>query len=110
MLDLEPIKARMEAATPGPWIWYGTTFSERDILVCKKNYEPITLEPWSPDGVFLVSARTDIPTLVAEVEELREKLTETANIIRKYIRGEYKAVKKAMREYGFDFDLPETEL
>jgi len=73
MIDLEPIKARMEKATKGPWAWHEKTFVECEI-VCKKSHEAITREPWTPDGAFIVNARADIPALVAEVERLRSLL------------------------------------
>lgn len=73
-LDLEAIKAYCEAATPGPWY--------ADFCV-------ITLQDdkWRPlvetnfygnryDGCanaeFVACARTDVPALVTEVEQLRE--------------------------------------
>jgi hypothetical protein len=47
MLDLDPIKARLAAATPGPWVYS-----------CN-------------DAYLIANAPTDLAALVAEVERLR---------------------------------------
>jgi hypothetical protein len=86
--DIEAIRARCEAATPGPWKvqdqdgWYWS--------VVKADEED---DGWMPDAIFddgsaageyaprckphdrdfLVSARTDIPALLAYIEELEGK-------------------------------------
>jgi hypothetical protein len=58
-LDLEPIRAREAAATPGPWT--EGTLSFREWRMSRNNI------------VFAARARTDIPALLAEVERLREE-------------------------------------
>ncbi|MBK7865254.1 MAG: hypothetical protein IPJ65_42975 [Archangiaceae bacterium] len=54
-LDLAAIKARCEAATPGPWF----TAGEADTLADQK---------------FIAAARTDVPALCDEVDRLRREL------------------------------------
>ena len=63
---LEEIKARHEAATPGPWelsrdagIYIDR---DEDYCICGIGNEP--------DAEFISHARTDIPTLLAEVERM----------------------------------------
>ncbi len=83
--ELEAIKARCEAATPGPWEFYeGGTYVMR--LVEETNHLvtcvcDVLLDPEvrgkrprgtsSANGAFIAHARTDVPALVAEVERLR---------------------------------------
>ncbi len=67
-MDLEAIKARCEAATPGPWL-------EFMYWVEDKTRYAICGDVGSDDNrVFIALARTDIPALIAEVEHLRRGL------------------------------------
>lgn len=83
-LDLTAIKARADAATPGPWWpwdrgvgWQIGVGDERD-----ERGRPVELLPdalrtdigRAEDAVFIAATRTDIPALVAEVERLRRLL------------------------------------
>lgn len=70
-VDLEPIKARCEAATPGPW------FCDGDMDSVWSDAHPhghVVTDPEGQDGPFIAHARTDVPALVAEVELLRAAL------------------------------------
>lgn len=62
--ELQAIKARAEAATPGPW-----TFDIEDWKVVNAESQHASSEE---DWQFIAHARTDVPALVAEVERLRE--------------------------------------
>lgn len=74
---LQEIKARAEAATPGPWecrINVGSRFyvnapsyGVRDFCCLSGGFER------REDAELTAHARTDIPDLIAEVERLREK-------------------------------------
>ena len=69
-LDLAAIKARCNAATPGPW-----TPSEIGWGVYSKDkgwYERlfITVHAQAADCTFAAHARSDIPALIARVREL----------------------------------------
>jgi hypothetical protein len=82
---LDAIKARAEAATPGPWI-------------AKTNRHPqCNGEPWGwisgakenttwsgrrgkANAEFIAHARTDIPDLIAEVERLEAELEATKQV------------------------------
>jgi hypothetical protein len=90
MLDLEPIKKRERAATPGPWLFdaqgdwglstpmnmggYSTT------IVCGMlgEHEPVFEDTYPigavQDGDFMANAREDIPAMIAEIERLRAEL------------------------------------
>lgn|GEM_PF-5709900 len=85
-LDLEPIKARAEAATPEPWVASnegGTAFlmegdQDGDLLVNDSDGQ--FFERW--DVLFCAHARQDIPALIAEIERLRdEKSTIAADLV-----------------------------
>ncbi len=73
-LDLEAIKARAEAAWPGPWA--GTP--ERVGYYDDGRWFTIAhMSAWEgpavdgPNAEFIAAARTDVPALVAEVERLQ---------------------------------------
>jgi hypothetical protein len=81
-LDLEPIKARDAAATPGPWkptayrvYAPADPVPDRILAACWRPWGPVT-GPGSieADAAFIAAARTDVPELVAEVEQLRDDL------------------------------------
>jgi hypothetical protein len=83
MLDekqLNEIKARAEAATPGPWDWYGDVGrlenSQRvDVISADCDYNR---GAWSicsdTDAAFIANARQDVPALIEEIELLRAAL------------------------------------
>ena len=105
-LDLDAIKARVAAATPGPWEWVceahcGVEHRSQEIPACRNaqydwfalrsNDAPV-LEHWATyaddsglsvgpaDATFIARARSDIPALIAEVERLRGVLEWYARI------------------------------
>lgn len=68
--ELATIKARAEAATPGPWEWGG------DVLFGRDNWDGPLLatrvDGQRPeDADFIAYARADVEVLLAEVERLR---------------------------------------
>ena len=71
MLDLDAIEARAEAATPGPWM------EPRNGLGLGWTIFPKNSKGWSiatcdsgTDADFIAHARTDIPNLLAALDEL----------------------------------------
>ena len=93
MIDLDAIKAKLAATTPGPWEW-GTTpwgspvlrrrLGEQGLNVINADpsggeYE-LAIDPGGSDAAFIAHARTDVPALVAEVERLRAALLDLAAI------------------------------
>jgi hypothetical protein len=87
-LDLDPIKAREAAATPGPWAIANVApawASGRDewnvvpgvIDQCTSAGCGPIVEP--ADADFIAHARTDVPALLAEVERLRAELAARAD-------------------------------
>ena len=84
---LAEIKARCEAATPGPWVdrlrdfecldGYGLeshptveTNGKTVCVLCEREFDDDNDEA---DAVFIAHARQDIPDLLAEVERLRKR-------------------------------------
>lgn len=85
--ELQAIKARAEAATPGPWE------VEKDSDIEDIDFGPIVDWPWriwgpdqaplidfsggcdvrSEDAEFIAHVRTDIPRLLLEIENLQAK-------------------------------------
>ncbi len=88
-LDLEPIKAREAAATPGPWeSKRGDDHCEQKIVgpgermlfvqSWKDGHAELTREVRN-DCLFIAHARADVPALVREVERLREQIEDMQN-------------------------------
>lgn len=82
-LDLEAIKKRVNAATPGFWqhsksgsINYGYVFVE-DIEEIYESRICASVDVF--DGEFIAHARTDIPALIQEVERLRNEISQLEN-------------------------------
>ena len=95
---LEEIRARAEAATPGPWRWRGLlaakgseqTYAGYPQRVFGRNTDPVDTSPAliaetfdghsdtaPPNADFIAHAREDIPYLLAEIERLRAALEVT---------------------------------
>lgn len=76
MIDLEPIKARAEKATPGLWgmDWHQDPIGRQ----LYRSLGPIvsTEAAAIDDAAFLHTARADLLALIAEVERLREEIKE----------------------------------
>lgn len=76
-LDLDTIKARCEAATPGPWYASVGDFSTDFGIIHKdpdQGRRTLAYGLSCDDQIFVAHARTDVPALVAEVERLRAAL------------------------------------
>lgn len=102
MSRLDEIKARANAALPGPWRWadWGTTFgrTETDNWQERRTLEAhpggdapriharkdvaislLTVDEFTgtaDDATFIVHAREDIPWLLAEVKRLQKEIDE----------------------------------
>jgi hypothetical protein len=87
-LNIEEIKARLEAATPGPWTGWGGKSShfltagpnsedEHGNTIVKEEIAEV--EDWG-NAVFIQNAPTDIAALIERVEELEGKLAEYQTI------------------------------
>jgi flavin-dependent dehydrogenase len=79
MIDLEAIKARLSAATPGPWRRDGNHRAKvrgGDGDTLTRVVPESSDEPWSPtdeaNADLIAHAPGDIAALIAEVERLRE--------------------------------------
>lgn len=71
-IDLDAIRARVEAATDGPWVgeirpdgcaWISMPVSG--------GHHALAMHGWQSDADFVAHARQDIPALLAEVDRLR---------------------------------------
>ena len=72
-IDLEAIRARAEAATPGPWAYVDNGFdgyimSASEYLIVGGEPAEGRIEPDDPNADFIAHSREDIPALLAEVE------------------------------------------
>lgn len=87
-MNLEEIKVREKAATPGPWSYCGANEINENGCDCGLVWGPdgnatvaetntgVRDKEWKWDGevviangIFIAHARTDIPALIAKVEE-----------------------------------------
>lgn len=77
MLDLEPIKARLAAATPGPWhvepeaTACGSFVARMPGIYIEPEHQH--LAPAGNDAALIANAPADIAALVAEVERLTKE-------------------------------------
>lgn len=76
--ELDAIRARCEAATPGPWNVKEERFFTSNVIVASEN--DVCLGPSGPDAEFIAASRTDIPALLdalgaayKEVERLEDE-------------------------------------
>ena len=75
-IDLEAIKARAEAATPGPWVgekaygieWVVSDLTDRVLASCRDG--------WGTNAEFIAAAREDIPLLVEALEAAMSRIAE----------------------------------
>lgn len=86
MIGLDAIKARAEAATPGPWGALGGNIMgpREDESVASvglpqagtgcAHHATTDIQHRMADATFIAHARTDVPELVAEIERLRSAL------------------------------------
>ncbi len=78
-LDLDAIKARADAASPGEWTAGGPYMREHEVTIAK-NLPAVELT-WDAQGAanaeFIAHAREDIPALLAEVRRLSGLLQST---------------------------------
>lgn len=78
--QLAEIRARAEAATPGPWctddweIYTGTEYLPWSSLWIGETCRADDCHGSRDDAAFIAAARTDVPALLAEVERLRAAL------------------------------------
>lgn len=80
--ELQAIKARAEAATPGPWTNVDEDGEHWKSITAIEGGDPlsVTMKIYDEgghslaDAEFIAHARTDVPALVAEVERLRKAL------------------------------------
>jgi len=96
--EIDEIKERCELATEGPWVWAFGAYSEfmgwkkmleepfpglsehkvmDDGSACGEYVKQIHGQ--SPDGRFIAASRTDIPSLIETVEEMKKCLEIYAN-------------------------------
>lgn len=77
-LNLDPIKARANAATEGPWKFTPKILGIKNTTVMAGGEQVgyFSVGQAQPhDAEFIAAARTDIPALIAEVERLRHQLS-----------------------------------
>ena len=71
--DLTAIKARVEAATPGPWTSFieGRDHTSGSSFIRTRGEDIELTGATAADQDFIAHARQDVPRLMAEVDRLR---------------------------------------
>ena len=73
-LDLDAIRARCDAATRGPWTYDEAGYVDVGLPRSRSIAIGIEIDATAKsDGDFIAHARTDIPALLAHIEELAER-------------------------------------
>jgi hypothetical protein len=97
-LDLEAIRRRCEAATPGPWSveedWTAEVRSPSG-LIAKVIYPRHLL-----DAEFIAAAREDVPALLAEVERLTAAVAERQGMVEHWVKSLNQALEQRDRLTG----------
>ena len=77
LLDLAAIRARCDAATPGPWTYDETGYVDIGLPRSRSIAVGVEIDATAKsDGDFIAHARTDIPALLAYVHDLEQELAE----------------------------------
>ena len=79
--ELQAIRTRVEATTPGPWVEGDDVETAGEIYAGDPRvpilHGPPFEGPREEDLQFIAHARTDVPALLAEVERLREMIRDS---------------------------------
>jgi hypothetical protein len=91
-MDLEPIKQRLAAATPGPWrissgVNDGPTICDFGLGDYEIAIPPRVESNAEGDAELVANATTDLALLVAEVERLRWVERSALSVARSYMDG-----------------------
>lgn len=82
-LDISAIRARLEAATPGPWKFIADRYNPGSIILSHWESDGAPLIP-DDDIPFIANAPTDVKALLDEVTSLEAKVKELEEYKRKY--------------------------
>ena len=100
--DLAAIRARVDAATAGP-------FHSADSAVFAPLGRLLFCVARTQDARFLADARTDVPALLDEVERLREAMRAAATVLKDEGAGCYECIGEYGRGgYSVALDLEEA--
>lgn len=69
---VEPIEQRAKRATPGPWLWEKEDEDGAGACIITADNTYLGEMMHDHDELFAAHARTDIPTLIAELRSLAE--------------------------------------
>jgi hypothetical protein len=85
-IDIDAARALCDAATPGPWVWFGdlsignmylSAGRKREVLWPSGMHTEGYLDVAPEDAAFIAAARDLVPALLAEVERLRDQVIAT---------------------------------
>jgi hypothetical protein len=99
MLNLEPIKARLSEATPGPWRASNPWGYER-LRVISAPGGPVSTAYNDVDGFnnadFIAAAPEDMAALIAEVERLRSEMEDDFETLQ-FVRWKMRQMKAKLK-------------
>lgn len=101
MIDLESIKARHAATTPGLWAYANNQGEKPDggwnVYVPSRGV--VTRQAYREDAAFIAHAHLDVPCLVAEVEACRGVIADLLRVLTAHdLAEEATAALKAGKE------------
>ena len=88
MIDLDAIEARASVATEPPWKHLDDEIVGPEIPDMPRGFRPydtIAMADELTDREFIAHARTDIPTLIAEIRRLQNRLDEVTKASEEYV-------------------------
>ena len=108
-LDLEPIEAREQLATEGPWGWTYDGSGDYSVGLAEDPQAERYASMWAThrlrvqtdhDADFIAHARADIPHLVAEVKRLRARLAAVEGATCRTCHGRGWVLRSESRDLG----------
>ncbi|MDL2257566.1 hypothetical protein LJC42_00205 [Eubacteriales bacterium OttesenSCG-928-K08] len=101
MTRIDEIRARCDAATPGPWVWPGGGGPAKNIIGNKDNRPVIVLSRCKEaDAEFMAHSREDIPYLLGKIEHLQKEIDRYARWVNDLQSGMYVNCVYCGHRYG----------
>ena len=112
MINLDEIERRANAATHGPWgalIMHGVASVHAPSCYVYTNdpledTHPDTIARWGRDAIFIASARTDVPALIARVRELEAECERMKTFAAQNFSAMIRQEAEQMRAYGLSYE------
>lgn len=110
MLDLQPIKDRLAAASPWPWHWsrakpWAYVARLHDIYIFGDLAAPSSTQQDEADADLIANAPSDLTALVAEVERLENEAAVMQQVTLAGLAAEVERLRGAIEDHRYDSAL-----